>query len=251
MGARETLGCLVEQAGVRPQPTHFGRPDYRRIADACVLEVDRYLDGTGLRPTGADVIGDTRYLGGDLAGVTHRCHAAAHRPQHVHLPLVLVQEALPLAVEAGLGLTGHHQHGRTGERGFIEASDRVGGSRAGRGEQHAHLARCAVVGVGCVRGVLLVADLHHLDAVVPRQRLVDRQVVHADDAEHMPNAQARQRRRDGLAARHLTHGCHSPRASITDRTVALWHRRSPATTRCGETARCLRQPCCRRFRRRG
>ena len=79
-----------------------------------------------------------------------------------------------------------------------------------------------------MRSRLFVADLDHLDVVAHRQRLIDRQVVHADDPKHVAHAQARQRRCDGFAASHLTHRRHTSLASLIARTVALRYREPPS-----------------------
>ena len=78
------------------------------------------------------------------------------------------------------------------QHGGGDAGDEVGGAGAAGGDGDAHLARCAGIAVGHVRGPLLVADEDMVNGKLA-QRVIDRQDGAAGIAEDGGDAFAHQR----------------------------------------------------------
>ncbi len=143
--------------------------------------------GCGVAEDGAGVcgIGDGDGVGGD-------------RAEHAELVLGLVDEAASGAEVCAVDLSGDVEDGGAGAEGFDEGAGGVAGAGAGAGEGAAEVAGGAGVAVGGVDGGGFVADGD--EAQVAVDGFDERQVVHADDAEHRVDAESAQRLDEQVAA---------------------------------------------------
>lgn len=134
---------------------------------------------------GALGVGDGDGVGGD-------------RAEHAELVLGLVDEAASGAEVLAVDLSGDVEDGCAGAQGFDEGSGGVARSGTGAGEGAAEVAGGAGVAVGGVDGCGFVADGD--EAEVSVDGFDERQVVHADDAEHRVDAECAQRLDEQVAA---------------------------------------------------
>ncbi len=155
--------------------------------------------------------------GATRSGASARCVDFVTGREHRRLVGRLVQHA---AVDAGTpqarGDVGRdHQHRRARRPRLADRGERVRGAGAGGRQRDAELAGRARVAVGGVRGGLLVADADQPDRRVA-QRLPERQVVHAGQAEAHLDAALLEQAQDQLRA-----GRHAQRGRLR---LASWRR---------------------------
>src|SRR5690606_2926790 len=87
-----------------------------------------------------------------------------------------------------------------------QAGHRVRGAGAGGGDGHAELAGRTAVAIGGVESGLFVADGDGRNTAAAPDGVVDGQVVDADDAEDILDAERPEGFVDGFAAGHFAHG---------------------------------------------
>ena len=102
--------------------------------------------------------------------------------------------------ESRLDLTGDHQDSRRRVAGLEQSAHRVRRARTRTGDGHAEAAGCPRTAVGRVNCGLLVTNRMPRDAPIAQDRIGDRKVVHADDAEHLLHAERDKRLDHRLAA---------------------------------------------------
>ncbi len=157
-----------------------------------VLEIHGDLDGPGPRPAGGDVRSDAEHRLADLLGAPDGLRPAGQRAKHRELVFRFVEETLALAVVHGIDLARNHHHAAGSKAGFEEAGHGVGDAGAGTRYGNSELAGGARIPVGGVDGALFVADGDRRDAAPAVDSVIDRDVVHTDDAEDVLDAKGTQ-----------------------------------------------------------
>ena len=184
----------------------LGDVDEHRARPAGARDAERFADHVGKPGHVVDkivVLGDVQRDAGD-----------------VHL----LERVAPDLLERHVPRDGDQRH--RVEHGRSDARDQVRRARAGRGDDHAHLARGAGVAVGRVRGALLMRGEHMADAVaVFIERVVNAQHLAAGVAEHVGHALLDQGLQDDLSACFL-HGFAPFRTGLRRRTAARRARRA-------------------------
>ena len=116
------------------------------------------------------------------------------------LVVELVQQSLAGAAEAATrDLARDHEQGHARGVRLLQRAERGERARPGGEEQHADLAGGAGVAVGAERGVVLDARAHELE-VAAADRVEQAERVLARDAEHVRDAERRERLDDDVAA---------------------------------------------------
>ena len=120
----------------------------------------------------------------------------------------LVQEAEAAVKERLVDLAGEMEERRAGGRRLDERARSVAGAGAGAGDDDAKPARDAGRRVRHVGGARLAARRHEADTAAPVDRVEDRNVVNADDAEGEAHAGALEEGGDDVAERGRRRGAH-------------------------------------------
>ena len=160
-------------------------------------QVGRHLEVRRAAGRGQDRRSERREL---LGRLDHRDHPR-HRREHLRLPAGLVQHAAihPRATQRRRDVGRDHEDRRPRRPRLADGAERVRRARARRRQRDAELPARARVAVGRVRRRLLVADADQPDRRLA-QRLPERQVVNAREAEADLHAGVLELRDDDLGA---------------------------------------------------